>query len=167
MMRFILLILLSVLSCSVFAADEQAPAATTPAAAPVKDVPQITYAQKVEVVVDAKHNPMILDLHIDQEKDGVSLIAIVDKDVDHEVAKKIASDLVMLTKSMTLDDRPTDIKEPGKGLYNYGVKIIRTDQVVLLTARKMAADADLKIDPPMMEDLAPEIRPLTRADGKP
>lgn len=154
-MRFVLFFLLFFTFAAAHAAEEAKP--------PVRDVPVISYAQKVNIVVAAKKNPAVFDLRIDQDKDNVMLSAIVDNSIDRKAAEELARNLVVLTKSMTLDDKPTDIKVPGKGLYNYGVRVARVDAVVLASARKPANKKKLVIEPQALENL--QFQPLTRAGG--
>ena len=127
------------------------------------EVPEITFPHKVEIVYEFKKNPIILDVKIEQEKDVVRLSVIVEKNVDRDMAKVVANNLVRLTKSKSLDDKPTNQKNPGKGLYTYKIKISRTDGVILVRGTKPAKKAGLHFDSPSMENI--QLTPLTRAGG--
>lgn len=132
-------------------------------AAVAADVPIISFPQKVDIVHTARKNPMILDLKIEQDNAKVMLDAIVDRRTDRDMAKIVARDLVLLVKSMSLDDRPRQKAEPGKGLYDYTVTIRRTDAAILVIGRKPPKRVDLRFDPPALENI--QMRPVTRADG--
>lgn len=123
------------------------------------DVPDLTFAQKVTIVVEAKHDPRILDMKINQGNHVVKIDLIVDKNTDRQQAKSMATSVVMLAKSMSLDDKPTEKDVPGKGLYTYHVTITRPDGVVLLLAKKSRKKKQVSF-----EDPVPVTRPLTRAD---
>ncbi len=136
---------------------------TLPAHAAV-EVPIVTYEQKVNIVVQAQKNPAILSLKIDQKDADVTIAAVVDKNTDRSQAVQIAQDVVLLVKSLSLDDKPTDEKTVGKGLYTYHVTINRVDNVLLLSAHKDAKEKEIKLDPPVELPKPTQIRPWTRAD---
>ncbi len=127
--------------------------------------PQMSFGQKVEVVYEARKNPIILDVRIEQEKSTLKIDVIVDRNADRDDAKKIALNLVMLTKTRSLDDNPQKKGEPGKGLYDYKVTIRRTDAVVLVVGEKPAKKKKISFDAPVMENIPPKFRPMTREDA--
>lgn len=124
------------------------------------DAPVLTFSQQVEIVVDTKKDPRILDVKIHQDEDTIIIAMVVDKNQDREEVKKLALNVVMLTKMRSLDDRPKSKDKPGKGIYNYAVVISRPDGVQLLKATKAKAKAALHFEDRI---LRPE--PLTRADA--
>lgn len=132
----------------------------TPAAAEAVDAPVLSFSQQVEIVVDTKKDPRVLDMKIRQEDDTILIDFIVDRNQDREEVKQLALNVVMLTKMRSLDDRPKTKDKPGKGLYNYIVTIARPDGVVLLTAIKPKKKEIIRYED---QDLHPE--PLTRADA--
>src|SRR5688572_26892178 len=106
-------------------------------------VPLISFPQQVDIVYETKKNPSVLDVKIKQDNADVTLDAIVDKNIDRDGAKKIAMNLVMMTKVLSLDDKPKKKDLPGKGLYNYKVTIKRSDAVVLVAGDKPAKEEKL------------------------
>lgn len=163
-MRLILYLLLLLCSFPVLA-EEEKKEASSESAVVAPDAPQMSFAQKVEVVYEAKKNPAIFDVRIEQDKNTLKIEAIVDRNIDRDTAKKIALNLVMLTKVLSFDDKPKKKDEPGKGLYDYKVTINRTDAVVLAAAEKPAKEEKLSFDAPVMENIPPKFRPLTREDA--
>jgi hypothetical protein len=134
-----------------------------PVLAQTRDVPVMTFPQKVDIVYQARKNPVILELTINQDKARVTLDATVDKNTDRDMAKAIALNVVMLTKTISLDDKPTEKGKPGKGLYDYVVTVRRADAVILVVGHKPAKKVNLRFDPPALQEIP--MRPLTRADG--
>lgn len=123
------------------------------------DVPKLGFAHQVDIVVETKRDPRVLEMKITQENEIIHIDLIVNRDQDHEQVKKIAFDVVMRVKMRSLDDRPKSGKEPGKGLYTYKVTITRPDAVVLLTATKPRRKRKM-----IYEDAILRTEPLTRAD---
>ena len=157
-MRFVLGVLFVLCVVPAFA-EEKASAPVVP------EAPEMSFGQKVEVVYEARKNPTVLDVRIEQEKNVLKIDAIVDRSLDREDAKKIALNLVMLTKTLSLDDNPQKKDEPGKGLYDYKVTIRRTDAVVLVAGEKPAKKKKFSFDAPTMENVPPRFQPLTREDA--
>lgn len=129
------------------------------------DVPIMSFQQQVMIVVEAKKDLNVLDLRIQQNGDKVSLRAIVDKNIDRKAAREIANHLVILTKAMSLDDKPKDDKVPGKGLYNYDVDITLADGVMLLQAEKPAKKTKLDVKDPGIFPAPVQVQPWTHADA--
>jgi hypothetical protein len=128
-------------------------------AEPEIEPPVITFAQKVDIVVAGKKNPNIFDIKIEQDKATVKIDAIVDRNLDRETAKKIAENLILMTKAVSLDDEPTE-KEAGTGLYDYKATIRRTDAVVAVIAEKPAKKKKITFEVPA------EIRPMTADEDR-
>lgn len=124
----------------------------------VPDAPVISFSQQVDIVVAAKKDPRLYEFKIVQEKENVVLFAITDKSLDREEAKLIATKLIMLTKSRSLDDPPKEKNKPGKGLYNYQAEISRSDGIMLVKALKPKAEEVVTFEDPFL------LEPLTRAD---
>jgi hypothetical protein len=127
------------------------------AAAQNADVPMMTFGQKVEIVVDAKRDANILDMQINQKKNIIDMDVVVDRSFDREKVKTMATNLIILAKRKSLDDPPTKRTEPGPGLYNYRVTIVRPDGVVLITALKPKKKSTVHYQDPFVSE------PLTRA----
>src|SRR5688572_26531950 len=111
---------------------------SVPAFAEEVAVPPISFPHQVEIVYEAKKNPSVLDVKIDQKDGDVKLDAIVSKNVDRDGAKQIAMNLVMLAKVISLDDKPKEKNIPGTGLYTYKVTIKRSDAITLVVGEKPA-----------------------------
>lgn len=122
------------------------------------DVPLLGFPQQVEIVVETKKDPRILELKLEQKEDMIHIVMIVDRNQDREEVKELALNVVMLTKMRSMDDPPKTKDKPGKGLYNYEVQISRPDGVALLTALKPKAKSGLQF-----EDRILHTQPLTRA----
>lgn len=122
------------------------------------DVPQISFSQQVNIVVTVKRDPRVLEMKIRQENAKVILDLILDQNQDREEAKSIAHMAIMVAKSLSLDDKPADAKEPGKGLYEYQVTVSRPDGVVLVAAHKPQKKKTIQYENP-----APVLHPVTRA----
>lgn len=137
-----------------------APVLSTPLAPAVADVPEISFGQKVDMVVTAKYDPRILDVKIDQTGPKLMVNVVVDKNQDQEEIKEIANTLIRQIKSKSLDDLPKDKKEPGKGLYDYQLNFSHPDGVNLLTAYKLAKETILRFESPV-----PMMQPVTRVDA--
>lgn len=155
MLRILLLCLL--ISLPAFAADKKKSEGEEAASAIA--VPEITFAQKVDMVVTAKKDPRILDVKIEQHKQKVVVDVIVDKNQDQEETKGLALTMVMLVKSKCLDDPLKDRNTPGKGLYDYVLNFSRPNGIRLLQANKPAKKAKLSFENP-----DPLVEPATRAD---
>lgn len=156
MLRILLLCLL--FSLPVFAADKKAEKDEAASEA-VVEVPEITFAQKVDMVVSMKKDPRVLDVKIEQQKRKITVDVIVDKNQDQEEAKGLALTAVMLIKSKCLDDPIKDRATPGKGLYDYTLNFSRPNGVRLLQANKPAKKAKLSFENP-----DPVVAPATRED---
>lgn len=128
------------------------------------EVPVLTFEQKVNIVVQAQKNPAVLSVKLEQKDAEVSIAIIADKNTDRSQAETIANDVVLLTKSLSLDDKPVDDKNLGKGLYDYRVTINRVDGILLLSASKPAKKKKLSLDPPAQIQAPVQVRPWTRAD---
>ena len=128
------------------------------------EVPVLTFEQKVNIVVQAQKNPAVLSVKLEQKDAEVSIAIIADKNTDRSQAETIANDVVLLTKSLSLDDKPVDEKNLGKGLYDYRVTINRVDGILLLSASKPAKKKKLSLDPPAQIQAPVQVRPWTRAD---
>lgn len=131
------------------------------------DAPVLTFQQKVEIVVEAKKNPAILELKLEQNGYVIAISAIVDKDTTRDQAKGMAHDLVVLTKALSLDDKPKDDKTIGKGLYDYNIGINRVDGILLLTAKKPAKKKKINFDLPVEMPAPVQIKPWTLEDANP
>lgn len=127
--------------------------------------PTLTYEQKVNIVVEAQKNPSLLELKLEQKDYAITIDAIADQNTDRTQAKGMAHDIVMLTKGLSLDDKPTDKGVIGKGIYNYRVTIKRVDGILLLSATKPAKKKDIIPDPPGLIPQPVQVQPWTRADG--
>jgi len=122
------------------------------------EVPVMSFSQQVEIVFNAKKSANVYDLKIAQSNENIRMDAIVDKIMNRSDAKLIATNLIMLAKSKSLDDKPKEKDKPGKGLYNYRVSIIRPDGVVLVNALKPREKEAVEFENPFLA------QPLTRAD---
>ena len=131
------------------------------------DAPILTFEKKVEIVVEAKKNPAILELKLEQSGYAIAISAIVDKDITRDQAKGMAQDVVILTKALSLDDKPKDGKTIGKGIYDYNITINRVDGILLLTAKKPAKKKKINFDLPADMPAPVQIKPWTLEDANP
>lgn len=122
------------------------------------EMPVVSFAQQVDIVVRVKRDPRVLDMRIRQDNADLFLDLVIDQSQDREAAKDIALYAVMIAKSYALDDKPENDKEPGEGLYHYHLSITRPDGVVLVVANKKKDDKILMFGNPV-----PVLAPLTRA----
>jgi len=127
-------------------------------AADKSNVPELVFAQQVNIVVSAKQDPRIYDLKITQKEDVIHMDMIVDKNVEREQAKAMAGNVIMLAKGLSLDDPPKDKDKQGKGLYNYELAVTKPDGVTLLNASKPKDKESISF-----EDPNPVLEPLTHA----
>ncbi len=98
-------------------------------------VPEISYGQKVEIVVPLQKNPDVLSVTINQEGKDVSLLLTVSNECKFDRAKELGSAFLMKTKTVTLDD-PAGKEEPGTGLYNYAITITRSNGKIIVEGIK-------------------------------
>lgn len=147
-MRSLIFLLMLFFAVPAFAGDE------------AMNVPQISFGKKVEIVVAAKQNANILDFKINQDKDIITCDLIINQNMTREETRKIASDVIMIAKSLSLDDPPKDKDKPGTGLYTYKLTATRPNGVLILTAQKPKAEKEISF-----EDQFPQSQPLTRADA--
>lgn len=117
-----------IFSGTAFAADGGKPAKEIP-------LPEISYSQKVEIIVPLKKNPSVLSAEISQTGKAVGLALMVANNCNTECAKKAGNEFLLRTKNVTMDD-PAGKDKPGKGMYDYAIKVIRANGKIIVEAAK-------------------------------
>lgn len=119
-----------------FAADETKPTKEIP-------LPEISYSQKVEIIVPIKKNPAVLSAEISQREKTVILSLNVANNCNYECSKKAGSEFLLRTKNVTMDD-PAGRDKPGKGMYDYSIKVMRATGKIVVEGAKKADEEELK-----------------------
>lgn len=113
---------------TVWAATEDAEGKNIP-------VPDISYSQKVEIIVPIQQNKDVLSATINQKDKNIELLMTVSNECIVERAKYLGNAFLMRTKTITLDD-PAGKEEPGTGLYTYRITITRSNGKIIVEGIK-------------------------------
>ncbi len=132
-MRIIIFILFFTLSYPMIAyAQEKVSDNTTESQ---RKVPQITYRQRVQSVVEIQKLPQVLSATVEQESDTVLVNLTLSNDIGRKEAKDLATQFVRIIKKNSLDENPVD-RKVGTGLYTYMITVVSADQATLATGIK-------------------------------
>lgn len=139
----LLCFLVLVFSLPAVADEDKPPSEETSQKAPKLDPPIITYAQKVEIVVPIKKNPVVFNARVEQDGYRITLSLTVHNDLGRKAAKDLGKDFLIRTKNITLDD-PPEKGAPGEGLYHYDITVIRANGKKVIAGTKKADEKTIE-----------------------